>query len=128
MSGRQTIAGWAKVRIPRSLPTIESNGYQTFSQKDIGLIKSPCVYLFIKDGVALYIGSSKNGLERVIHGSHHRADVREQADKIEVIWCKKEQHARDLELQMIRKLQPRFNRRRQGSVGQSSEQQEYFGA
>lgn len=94
----------------------------------------PCVYLFLKDGVPLYIGSSANGLVRFACPNHHRRGIREVADDIQVIWCSTTEHARELEQHLIRKLHPKTNGRGKNSPLQviddliATAHPEYYGA
>lgn len=89
-------------------PTAES---EIFTKDYVRRISRPCVYLFMKDGEPLYIGSSANGLLRFADPSHHRKEVRSDADEIRVLWFKKTWHDRSAEERLIKKLRPRFNNR-----------------
>jgi excinuclease UvrABC nuclease subunit len=74
-----------------------------FTQEDLAALTRPCVYLFVKAGRVLYVGSSKNGIVRFGSGDHHKRFIRAQCDKIRVLWQDSEAEARRVEGQMIRK-------------------------
>jgi excinuclease UvrABC nuclease subunit len=88
---------------------------QSFTTKELQNMLRPCVYIFLRGGVPLYVGSSANGLNRINHNGHHRRHVREMADEVRVVWCKRAHHARMLERRLIKKLEPEFNGRKRPS-------------
>jgi hypothetical protein len=99
------------VELPKQF-LAEVNGLpESFSNAQLKAMMRPCVYLFLKDGSALYIGSSTNGLMRFGAPTHHHADVREQADEVRVIWLKEKVDPALLEAYLIRRLNPPYNGR-----------------
>lgn len=64
----------------------------------------PCVYVWKRKGVVLYIGSSKNGVSRVFN---HKIIKLKPTDVIELYYTKWYKY---LEIKMIQELQPKFNK------------------
>jgi hypothetical protein len=98
--------GAAQGRCPVKLYDL---GGQSFTPGDLEKLTRPCVYIFLKNGEVLYVGSSANGLIRFASPSHHKAMVRITGDEIRVIWQEDESTARILEARLIRQLRPRYN-------------------
>lgn len=92
----QTMAMFKKYGAPDSVVTMRQ-------------IRFPCVYVFVRNGEIIYVGSSVNGFARVI-ASHHPMVTRvEDSDQI-VFWAvDSENEAREMELKVIRELKPKFN-------------------
>ena len=70
----------------------------------------PMVYLFSKNGKALYVGMSGNGLSRAACRRHAQADrARMECDEVMTWSCKDKASAKRLEEYLIHKLRPIFN-------------------
>lgn len=82
---------------------------------ELAALCGPIVYAFFRHGEALYVGMSKNGLERPF-GSHHAVGhIRREvgADDHLVIWpCVSIADALALERRAIKELRPSLNGRR----------------
>ena len=83
---------------------------QSFSNESLNAITRPCVYIFVKDGRALYVGSSVNGIIRFGDPSHNNAKVRAIADEVQVLWFDNVANARRIESYLIRELKSPLNR------------------
>lgn len=71
----------------------------------------PCVYVFSQNMEIFYVGSSKLGLRRIL-GSAHSPAARclfELSCDLEVITCETIQEARELERDLIGRLNPKLN-------------------
>ena len=82
---------------------------QTFTRERLQALTGPYVYPFIKQGAVLYVGSSANGIMRVVCPGHHRRKVRAEADEIRIVWLDENAEPRLLEAELIRALRPPFN-------------------
>lgn len=79
---------------------------------DLRKLLRPGVYVYGLGNEALYVGSGKNGMARCFGYRHKQASqAREICDSVWVIPCKSERDAEALEIILIRKLKPRFNKR-----------------
>lgn len=70
----------------------------------------PCVYLFLRYGEPLYIGSSVNGMMRFACPNHHQRHVRQQSDEVLVLWFASAAEAKEMEKHLIADFTPKFNR------------------
>lgn len=87
------------------------NASETITPERLRELLRPCVYQFMKEGKPLYIGSSAQGLVRVLHPNHHRRAVRKMADEIRVEWFVTEAEARTAEKKLVSELRPPLNGR-----------------
>lgn len=76
---------------------------------EVSRLTGPCVYEFRQAGKILYVGSSANGLTRVLSTTHHRKELRRCADEVVVHWCESLPEAREIERQMILTFKPTGN-------------------
>jgi excinuclease UvrABC nuclease subunit len=96
--------------VPKSIRLVVAAAEnQTFTNAELRALTRPCVYLFMKAGVPLYIGSSANGLVRVANRTHHKLDVRLAANEVRVLWFRTARQARCAERELIKSLNPAFN-------------------
>ncbi len=72
----------------------------------------PIVYIWWKSGESrpLYIGMSKHGLNRALDIDHHCAAARKTATNLEFICCESVADASSFEIELIRVLNPIFNK------------------
>lgn len=86
------------------LPTV-------WTPADLALYRGPLVYVALKDGVPMYVGSSKNGALRLLagKGAHSQIDVVLNASMIYLYRCPTRGAALALESEMIDRYQPPFN-------------------
>ena len=87
----------------------------SFNKASIAILKAPCVYLFLKKGVVLYIGMSSNGVARAM-GKHkpnfmekYTTDSLADADELILFQAKDIAMAHKAELLLIQSLKPRLN-------------------
>lgn len=82
-----------------------------FISIDKRLSKSLVYAYYTKDNI-LYIGSAKNGLNRVFDTYHDkRYLLDEELVELGVIFCNSESDARNLELLLIEYYKPKYNKR-----------------
>lgn len=76
----------------------------------INKLLSPMVYFYINKGVLLYIGSTRNGMERTHNDSHHLKHVRVTPHtQVQIFPCTSERSARSIEKEAIGRYRPIFN-------------------
>ena len=76
----------------------------------------PIVYIFIRDDKPIYIGLSKHGLARALHGGHHlRKKINFKTYTLTAISCSTEKIAFELETNLIGILNPKLNKRKNPS-------------
>ena len=57
-----------------------------FNGADVRRLNNPCVYMFMRDGKALYVGFSAKGLQRVFSANHKEAGLaRKECDNLQVL-------------------------------------------
>lgn len=88
-------------------------GGQKFVGRDFRQLCGPQVYMFLDDeGAPLYVGMSRSGLARAAAKNHlQAAKARSMCSEVFIWPTRNERSALSLESFLIRKLQPRFNRR-----------------
>ena len=90
---------------------ILSSGGVRFEGEDFRRLCRPLVYMFLKDGVSLYIGFSAGGLARPSQRRHHAKIARDEADEL-LIWpTRTKADAKELESILIFVMRPKYNRR-----------------
>jgi hypothetical protein len=75
---------------------------------------NPCVYMYVAaNGEALYVGSSKNGIQRVLGRSDHVKAIRSMQECASLMmWqCATLELARQAEAFLITELHPKYNER-----------------
>jgi hypothetical protein len=72
-------------------------------------LRFPCVYVFIRAGEVVYVGSSVNGFARVMASHHPMVTNANDSDQIAFWVIGSEAEARETEIKMIKALKPRFN-------------------
>ena len=83
---------------------------QSFKGEDFRSLLRPCVYMFLRENVPIYIGMSGNGIERVAGRSHHKAlNARQECDEVRVYPCVSVDAAYKLERILVGRTQPRYN-------------------
>jgi hypothetical protein len=81
-----------------------------FQGIDVRSWHTPCVYMYLKDGAATYVGSSKNGMMRVLCPYHKQAkEARLECDKLIVWFCANVADARQCERLLIGCVRPKHN-------------------
>lgn len=90
-----------------------------FAGQELKRLSKPCVYLFIKNDLALYVGMSKNGLARpfsVGHGAAKRC--MDDCDELLVYYCHSVEAAVECETILIDLFKPKYNKRKKisGSI------------
>lgn len=94
---------------------IPNSGNQ-FTGDDFRLLCRPCVYLFMLNGLPLYIGMSGIGIVRSAARNHHHADLaRKECDQVLIYPCLSVDAAYSLEKLLIHVLSPKYNERLRGS-------------
>lgn len=83
---------------------------QSFTGDDFRSLRRPGVYALMLGDVCLYIGMGRNMLGRIGGESHHCWLAIRECDKV-LLWpCKTHDAAFKLELILIRRLKPRYNK------------------
>jgi hypothetical protein len=83
-----------------------------FQGIDVRSWHTSCVYMYLKDGAATYVGSSKNGMMRVLCPYHKQAkESRLECDKLIVWFCESVADARQSERLLIVCVKPKHNER-----------------
>lgn len=91
-------------------PLLIDGAGQSFSGDDFRMLCRPCVYMFMKDGLPLYIGMSSHGIQRVAQKAHRQAMLsRAECDEVKVHPCISVDAARQLETYLIRRMRPKYN-------------------
>lgn len=83
-----------------------------FEHRQLTALLGPIVYVFWEDGSkskALYVGYSAFGIRRPFSRYHHRADLLETCESLQIIPCTSKRLARDVEARLIKRLQPKYN-------------------
>jgi hypothetical protein len=85
---------------------------QSFKGDDFRMLCRPCVYLFLKDALVLYVGMSRNGISRPAERGHRQAMLaRAECDEVRIFPCLTIFAAQQLEGLLISGLQPKYNKR-----------------
>ena len=85
-------------------------GGTRFIGQDFRDLCGPQVYLFLKDGMPLYIGMSGNGIERCGGVRHQQAKrARNECDEVLIYPCRDKGSARRLEGLLIGRMGPKYN-------------------
>lgn len=107
------------------------------SKEALEFYMSPMVYLFIrkqgahshckdyhthlgesiselmKNGIeckkVLYVGKSKNGIQRPFSPTHQASEARKLSNEVQLHICDTEREALDLEIKLIKKYKPKYN-------------------
>lgn len=83
---------------------------QSFTGDDFRSLRRPGVYALMLGDVCLYIGMGRNVLGRAASEGHHCWLAIRDCDKV-LLWpCKSHDAAFKLELILIRRLKPRYNK------------------
>lgn len=83
---------------------------QSFKGDDFRMLCKPCVYMFMKNGLPIYVGMSRNGISRPASRAHAQAEhARSECDEVKIYPCVSEDAARNLEEMLIAKTQPPHN-------------------
>ena len=119
-SGTVTVAGCGK-EIYSGMTEEEVEAFSSLIIKGSGImfpgdevpgLNRPCIYLFVHEGVALYVGKSRNGLSRVFASVHKQAELsRLICSELYVWFCETAKLAAEAENFLIYTLEPRFNKR-----------------
>lgn len=89
------------------------------TKQELEIYYSPLVYIFIKkdfrspnnEGIILYVGKSKNGINRPFDPYHNYAkEAKKEANELHLYICDDEQEAIKLEIELIRKYKPKYNK------------------
>lgn len=89
---------------------VRDSGHR-FTGEDFRSLLNPCVYLFMLNGLPLYIGVSKHGITRASDQRHHmHFKARLECDEVLIYQCNSSSDALELETIMIRHLHPKYNR------------------
>ena len=81
---------------------------ESFRVKAMERVLRPCVYLFVKGTKPVYIGSSAHGFARFGSPEHHRSHLRQQCNRVVVVWVDTLREARELENVLIRKYSTQY--------------------
>src|ERR1700693_1809122 len=83
---------------------------QQFKAEDFRQLIGPGVYVFLCNGVPVYVGmSNDNLLGRAAGNRHHKAIARNECDEVRLFPCKTSAAARELETYLINKCRPKYN-------------------
>ena len=76
------------------------------------MLSGPLVYVFTKNGAALYVGYSANGVGRAASPTHQHKRAREEADEVFIWPTADTATAMELEATLIFTLRPLYNKQR----------------
>jgi hypothetical protein len=82
-----------------------------FDVAALEILRSPGVYIYVKDDRAIYIGASRSMIGRALARNHHRRKDLLAGASLLLFPCKDLHEARRLEEQMIGELRPVCNER-----------------
>lgn len=86
---------------------------QSFKGDDFRSLCLPCVYLFMKEGLPIYIGAGSSGISRAAQSNHRQwCYARKECDEVRIYPCKSIDAAFELESILIAKCQPKYNKRK----------------
>lgn len=86
---------------------------QQFDGKDFLALIGPGVYVFLFNGLPIYVGMSRdNLLGRASSNGHHQSAARSECDQVKLFPCKNWGAACDLEDYLIEIFQPKHNKRK----------------
>lgn len=82
-----------------------------FNKANLANLLSPCVYVYLRENEALYVGMSKQGLLRALSFKENKywMDLPKEADELLVFPVDDEKTAREAERMFIQELQPKYN-------------------
>ncbi len=83
---------------------------------DVKALSGSGVYVFMYQTYALYVGCSHNLISRCLDIAHHRRDVLQLSDRVELYPTATVEQALAKEKQFIERLNPRFNGKRNVKV------------
>ena len=92
-----------------SVAALLRNPNQVLTNEQVRQLQRPLVYVFMKAGEVLYVGSSQNGIGRVVDPHHHRSNVRGDADEVRLFYFPTIGDTLQAEAKFIRELQPLHN-------------------
>jgi Nuclease subunit of the excinuclease complex len=83
----------------------------TMSGRQFRRFTSNIVYIWKRAEHILYVGSSQNGLHRVLNGKHHVIGIKhiQDDDVFEIRYCSSIENARELEQKLIDEYRPLYN-------------------
>ena len=71
----------------------------------------PCVYVFLKDDLVLYVGRSRRGLRRIFDMAHKAARIAlEECTSFRIFPCVDNESSQKLEDVLISRLRPNMNK------------------
>lgn len=83
----------------------------TYTKEDLRSVLGVCVYVIRKGTDYLYVGSTINGLRRVLSPSHRSAAAAiEDCSHLELIPCADYNEARAMQARLIREHKPKLNK------------------
>jgi hypothetical protein len=84
-----------------------------FDGRELRRLDGPCVYIFVKDDLALYVGMSSRGLQRSIGKGHSVAEkCKQECDELLVYYCHSIEAASECEGILIKLFSPKYNMRK----------------
>jgi hypothetical protein len=110
--GKEIYSGMTEEEIEEFAKLIIRGSGIMFSGDEVPGLNRPCVYMFVREGKALYVGKSSRGLSRVFTGRHDQArESRLLCTELYVWFCETAKLAAEAENFLIYTLEPRFNKR-----------------
>ena len=84
---------------------------QSFKGDDFRKLCLPCVYMFMENGLPIYIGMSSSGISRPSQSAHRQwCLARKECDEVRIYPCKSVDAAVKLERILLCRTQPKHNR------------------
>jgi hypothetical protein len=115
--GEEIYSGMTEEEIEEFAKLIIRGSGIMFPGDEVPGLNRPCVYLFVHEGVALYVGKSRNGLSRVFASVHKQAELsRLICSELYVWFCESAKMSDKAEKFLISTLRPRFNGRLKNSL------------
>lgn len=88
------------------------NHTHSMTGQEFKTYKTPCVYVWKRGNEWLYVGQSYRGLQRIVDSKHHalhNAEIHD-TDEILIMYNLREHYARLVEVDLIRRYKPRYNK------------------
>ena len=82
-----------------------------FSPEALQTLRSPGVYMYVREDKAIYVGASSSAIGRALARNHHRRKDLLVGTSLLLFPCKSAAEARQLEDKFIADLQPELNQR-----------------
>jgi len=94
-----------------NLETFTSKKAIEIDSASLAVLRGPGVYMYVKDDLAIYVGSAHHLACRCFGKQHHKLSEIQTGTSVLMFPCETYEQARQLEDELILDLRPRFNGR-----------------